>query len=100
MREHHDRRGGGAAFKILFQPFELLVTERAETARFKIHDIHQTDEMHAVGIEAVPARAFGATPVTFLVAFRVLIEYVMLARHIMRVELAPRDDLARIVEFV
>jgi hypothetical protein len=42
--------------------------------------------MHAVGVEAVPARAFGATTVAIAVELHVLVEDVMFTRNVMHIE--------------
>src|SRR6478609_10580351 len=55
--------------------------------------------MHAVGVEAVPARAFGAATVAVAVELHVLVENVMFARNVMHVEPRLRDDAVGIVEF-
>jgi len=47
---------------IVFDPFQLLVTESAESTGFQIHHVHQPDKVHAFLIEAVPSRALGVLP--------------------------------------
>ena len=54
--------------------------------------------MHAVGVERVPAGAFGAAAVTIQVELAVLVEEIVLARHVMHVELRLRDDAVGVVE--
>ena len=63
----NDRLGGRASFQIVLQPLELLVTEIAKAAGFEIDHIDKTDEVHAVGIKAVPARTLGATTIALAV---------------------------------
>src|SRR6185312_11472988 len=58
--EYHDRSGSGTSLEVLFQPFELLAAEIAEAARLQVHDVDQADEVHAIGVERVPAGALGA----------------------------------------
>ena len=60
MREDHDGRAALQPLDVLLQPRELLVPERTEPAGLEIHDIDQADEVDAVLIEAVPARALRA----------------------------------------
>jgi hypothetical protein len=47
------------AFEIIREPTQLLIAERAQSARFQIGDIDEADEMHAAGVEIVPAGALG-----------------------------------------
>src|SRR5262249_29454231 len=87
MREQQDRRRSRAAFNITFQPFELFVAEIAQTAGLEVDDIDQADEVHAVGIEAVPARALGGFAITLAIDFTLIrIDQVVLARHIVHVK--------------
>src|SRR6516162_10486167 len=51
------------------------------------------------GVEAIPARAFGAATVAVAVELHALVENVVFARHIMHVEPGLRDDAVGIVEF-
>ena len=50
-----------------FQSFEVLVTHIAEYRRLQIDDVDEADEVHAVGIEAVPAGALAAASVAVAV---------------------------------
>src|SRR5450631_2068183 len=83
MCEHDDRRRGRFAFQIVLDPFDLLFAEAAHTAALEIGDVDEPHEMHAVGVERVIARPFGAAAVTFLVELDVGIDDVVLARHVM-----------------
>src|SRR5580704_2796678 len=67
VSEDHDRRRSRTASDVGLQPLELFSAEIAESAGFEVDDIDEADEMHAVGVEAVPARAFGALAVAFFV---------------------------------
>src|SRR5581483_8818790 len=98
--EHHDRCRSRAAFDVGFQPLELLGAKIAKTAGFQVDDIDQADEMHAVGVEAVPAGALGALAVAFLVEFLVRIEEIVFAGHVMHIELRLRDDPVGVVELL
>ena len=61
--------------------------------------VDQADEVHAVGVEAVPAGALGALAVAFAIELRVLVEDVVLAGHVVHVEPGLRDDAVGVVEF-
>ena len=98
MREDDDRSRCRPALEVVLQPFELLVAEIAQSAGLEIDDVDEADEMHAVGVEAVPARAFGAATVAVAVELHVLVEDVMFARHVMHVEPGLRDDAVGVVE--
>ena len=58
-----DDDAGRTAGDILFQPFELVVTQSREPSRFepglKIEDVDQPDKMDARYIKTVPAPALG-----------------------------------------
>ena len=98
MGEDDDRGRGGAAFDVGFEPCELLAAEIAEPAGFEIDDIDQADEVHAVGVEAVPAGAFGAAAVAFAIEFPLRVEEIVLAGDVMHVEPGLRDDAVGVVE--
>ena len=100
MREHHDRLRGRTAFDVVFQPFELLVTEIAKPAGFQIDHVDEPDEVHAIVVEAVPASALGAASVAVAIKLALLvIEQIVFARHVVHVEPCLRDDAIGIVEF-
>src|SRR5262249_13573487 len=98
MREHHDRRLGGFSLEIVREPLELILAEIAEAAGLQIDHINEADEMHAVGIEAVPSSPLGILAVALAIELRLLVDEVMLARHVMHVERRLRDDAVGIVE--
>ena len=55
--------------------------------------------MHAAGVERVPAGALRVLAVTFEIGLAVfLVDDVVLARHVMNIELGFADDFFRIVE--
>ena len=85
-------------FTSCFEPFELLVAEIAEPAGLEVDDVDQADEVHAVGVEAVPAGALGAASVAVEVKLLVRIEEVVLAGDVMHVEPRLRDDPVGVVE--
>ena len=82
----------------LLQPFELVVAEIAQAAGLEVDHVDEADEMHAVGVEAVPACALGAAPVALAIELLLGIDDVVLARHVMHVEASLRDDAIGIVE--
>src|SRR6185503_13073445 len=99
MGEHHDRLRSRAALDVVFQPFELLGAEIAEAAGLEVDDVDQADEMHAVGVKRIPAGAFGAAAVALAIELaRLLVDDVVLARHVMHVESGLRDDFLGVVE--
>src|ERR1700730_8387992 len=62
-------------------------------------DIDEADEMHAAGVKRVPAGALRHLAVTFEIGLAVfLVDDVVLARHVMNIELGLADDFFRIVE--
>ena len=79
MSKHDDRRRSRAAFNIALKPFKLLGTEIAETARLKIDDIDQADEVNAVGVEAVPAGALGDPTIALAIDLLIRVKKIMLA---------------------
>src|SRR3984893_14157094 len=99
VREDDDRGRCRAALEVALQPFELLVAEIAQAAGLEIDHVDEADEMHAVGVEAVPARAFGAATVAVAVELHVLVENVVFARYVMHVEPRLRDDAVGVVKF-
>src|ERR1700730_2028490 len=81
------------------KPSQLLIAERAHAARFEIGDVDKADEMHAAGVKRVPAGALRVLAVTFEIGLAVfLVDEIVLARHIMDIELGFADDFLRIVE--
>src|SRR5262249_43381006 len=99
VREDDDRGRCRPALEVALQPFELLVAEIAQAAGLEIDNVDEADEMHAVGVEAVPARAFGAATVAVAVELHALVEEVVLTRNVMHVEPGLRDDAVGVVEF-
>src|SRR3984957_12130517 len=81
VREEHNRSTGRAPLQIVFQPLQLLVTERSQAASFQVDDIHQADEMDALLVEAVPPRALCALAIALEILFAVVGEHVMFTGH-------------------
>ena len=59
VRENNYRGARSEIFHVGFEPFKLVVPKLSQTAGLEIQDINQPDEMDAVLVETVPARAFG-----------------------------------------
>src|SRR5262245_21567210 len=57
VREDDDGCAAREVFDILLQPFELFRAQRTEPACLQVDDVHETDEMDASLIEAVPPGA-------------------------------------------
>src|SRR4051794_4430908 len=100
MGEQHNWRGFRTALQVVLQPFELVVAETAEAAALEVRDIDEADEMHAAGVERIPATALGAAAVALLVELDLLVDDVVLARYVMHVELGLRDDAIGVIEFL
>src|SRR5260221_1587796 len=81
------------------KPLGLLMAEIARPASVEIDYVDEADEVHAVGVEAVPARALGAATVAVAVELYVLIVDIVLAWHVMHVEPRLRNDAIDVVEF-
>ena len=77
MCEHDDRRAGGQVLHVVLQPLELFVAERTKAVALQVHHVHQADEVHAVGVEAVPAVALGALAEAVQVALAILLQDVV-----------------------
>src|SRR4029077_5888982 len=97
--EDDDGRRGGAALEVVLEPFELLVAEIAQPAGLEINHVDEADEVHAVGVEAVPADAFGAAAVALAVERHAFVEHVVLAGYVMHVKPRLRDDAVGVVKF-
>jgi hypothetical protein len=96
--EHHNWRLRRFSLEIVRQPLELLVPEIAEPTRLEVHDIDETDEMHAARVKTVPARALGVLAIVLTIELRIFIEEVVLAGNIMHVETDLGDHSLGIVE--
>src|SRR5271168_1061440 len=82
MRKHHDRRAGLQTLYVLFHPGDLLRAQRAKPASLQVHHVHQAHEVHAFFVEAVPALSLALLRVALQVLFAVVVQHVMLARHV------------------
>src|SRR3954470_20876249 len=90
--EQHDRCRGGLALEIVGEPLELVLAEAAHAAGLEVLDVDEADEVHAAGVEAVPAVALRAAAIAILIELDLFVENVVLAGHIMHVEPGLRDD--------
>src|ERR1700730_10163362 len=100
MREDDDRRRARLALEVGRKPSQLFIAKRAHAARFQIGDVDKADKVHAALIEGKPAGALGVLAMTFEIGLAiVLVDNIVLARHVMNIELGFADDSFRIVEF-
>src|SRR5215471_8981082 len=67
---------------VTFHPFELLVSQRAQSPRLQIQHVHQSDEVHTLLVEAVPTGALTTLSVALQELLAVIVEHVVLARNI------------------
>src|SRR3984893_8371998 len=79
-KEHYGG-AGRAILEIVLQPLQLLVTKRSQASGFQIQDIHQTDEMDTLLIEAVPPCALCAFSIALEILLAVVAKHVMLTWH-------------------
>ena len=84
MREDHKGRARTETLHVVFEPFELLVSELTQTAGLEVEDVDQANEMDAILVEAVPTRTFGfnALQIAFTVEFATVVKYIVLPRNI------------------
>ena len=73
--------------QIVLEPGELLGAEIAEAAGLEVDDVDEADEVHAAGVEGIPAGALGAAAVALAIELDLLVDEVVLAGHVMHVEL-------------
>src|SRR5690348_2429226 len=79
MSEDDYRRAVLHRSQIVFQPFQLLVAKVTETSRFQVHYIHKPDEVDAVLVEAVPARALGVSGITLTEHRAIVVQHIVFA---------------------
>ena len=65
--EQHDRGRFRASLEVVLEPFKLFGAEIAEAAALEVHHIDEADEVHAAGVERIPAGTLGALAVALLV---------------------------------
>src|SRR3954464_7507628 len=95
VREDHDRRAARQPLDVALQPFELLVTERSQSTRLQIHDVHQADEVNTVLIEAVPPRTECSLSEAIEITPSVVFEHVVFAWYIEDRERQLGQDLLK-----
>ncbi len=99
--EHHHRLARRTARKVLLQPAQLVGPQVAHAAALELLDVHQADEVHAGVVEAVPAVAQGSLAVAVQEGLALpLVEQVVLAGNMERLEPRLAQDLVRVVEFL
>src|SRR5271169_3072250 len=79
--KEHNRSAGRAALEIVLKPLQLFVTERPHSSSFQIGDIHETNEMHTLVIEAGPSSALCTLPIALEILLAIVGQHVMLTRH-------------------
>jgi hypothetical protein len=57
-----------APLEVAFEPFELVVAEITQGAGLEINDVDELDDMHPVGVEAIPAGALCAAAIALACA--------------------------------
>ena len=96
--EHDD---GGAALQVLDifrEPLELFRPKRAESARFEVDDVDETDEVRATLIEAVSPGALRAFAKPCQIAVGIVVEHVVLAGYVEHGHRQLREHLLQRVE--
>src|SRR5205823_928388 len=79
----NDNRGAvRKMLDVFFHPLELLGPQRSQATRFEVHNVHQTDKMNALLLEAVPSGALSVFAETIEVAFAVVINHVVFAGNV------------------
>src|SRR5579864_5432047 len=66
-------------FDVILQPLQLIAPERPESSGLEIQHIHQADKMHAVLVEAVPARAARFSSKTLEELLSIVVQHVVLS---------------------
>src|SRR6266403_1792378 len=84
MSENNDRRARPKVLYVGLEPFELLISELSQTAGLEIQDVDQCNEMDAVFVEAVPARAFAfdALQIPFTVKLSAIVKHIVLPGNV------------------
>ena len=78
---------GCLRLQVVGEPGELLGAEIAHAAGLEIDDVDEADEVHAGLVERIPAGALRALAVALEIGLAVvLVDDVVFARHVMRVE--------------
>src|SRR5580698_11382570 len=97
MCKEHNRCTVLVLAQVFLQPVQLRRPEFPHT--FQLHYIHQSDEVHAFVIEAVPSVSRGTFAISLKVELSVVDRSVMLARDIKYLPFGARQYLIHRVEF-
>ena len=101
MGEDDDGSGIRLVVEIVGEPGELVGSEPSEAAGLEVDHVDETDEVHAVVVEAVPTVPLGAFTVAVEIGLaEALVDDVVLAGNLVDVEPSLTDDLISVVEFV
>src|SRR6266536_1260802 len=79
VSENDDWRAVRKMLDIFLHPLQLLRPQRSQPTGLQIDDIHQSDEMHAFLIEAVPARSLRIFSKPIKVTLAVVVNHVVFA---------------------
>ena len=96
MRKDHDGSAALQAAQVLLDPIELRLPQPAHP--LKLHHVDQSNEMHTLVVEAVPAIALRSFAVSLQIQLAVVDGSVMFARHIKHLPLRADQDLFQCVE--
>src|SRR5580658_3604445 len=96
VREQDNRSTGGFRSQVVFEPFQLVRTKLAQPLQGS--DIHQSHEVDALLIEAVPASPFAALAVSFQILFSIVDGNIVLAGNIEHLFLRTGENPFRAVE--
>src|SRR5258705_2213207 len=77
----HDGRVTRATFQVVFEPFQLLLTERAEAVLLDVHDVDNPNEMDTAMVKAIPTVTLRIFSETFEIQFAIVARDIMLAGH-------------------
>src|SRR5271155_4710100 len=82
MRKDNDRRAGLKMLDVFFEPLQLVVAQRTQSARLQIHHVDQADEVHAFLLKAIPSTALRPFAETLEIALPIVVQDVVLAWNI------------------
>src|SRR6476659_5084716 len=100
MREDDDGGAAGEAFHVVFQPLELFAAKVTQATRFQVENIHKSDKMHTLHVEALPASALGSLAISFQVNRAVIGQDIMFTGNIEDpVRLGGFEQLIKSIEF-
>jgi hypothetical protein len=82
VRKDHNRRAVLQMLNVIFHPFELLESQRAQSSRLQILHVHQSDKVHTLLVKAVPTGALTTLSVALQELLAIIVEHVVLARNV------------------